>query len=89
VIDEPEYEELEEMHAALRDHMVADHILRVTDDQEQRELLSSLFAQNRVLAETLRSFAMVLRRVPATAEGIADSLETIANTVSPEEPEEE
>jgi hypothetical protein len=72
-MSEPEYEDIEEMHAALRDH------LRATDITSDTETIATLFSVVRYTAEALGGMALVLRRHPSSAERIAGRLTDLAN----------
>jgi hypothetical protein len=91
-LEEPEYEDIEQMFAEMRDHMTASHIVSVAEDGELEALLASSFSFDRDTAELLRRLALVLRRIPESREHIADHLDEIATMIEsliPKEAEEE
>ncbi len=78
--DELEYEDLEETFSALRDYLLASDVVAVaeSDQADACEVIASLFAVVRHAALSMRGFALVLRRQPATAEGMARGLDELA-----------
>lgn len=55
---------LDEMARQVRDHLVADHMLRTATADELREILASDRAAIREVANLLLGFALALERVP-------------------------
>jgi cytochrome P450 len=75
--DELDYDDLEEMHAALRDHLSASDVVSLAESDQAIacEAIANLFAVFRTTAEALGATALALRRQPTLAERLAQGLD--------------
>jgi hypothetical protein len=83
VDDAFDYDEPEEMHTELREHLLAsDVVLLAAHDQgEATEAVVGLLRVVRHTSAALRGIALALRRVPTTVEVTADRLEELADAL--------
>lgn len=91
-IDPDDEEAVEEMLVKMREHLLADHTVRVLSQEEMTNAVARTFGVFRQTGDTIANLAMVLRRVPSTREMVADHLDEIANMlwgIVPIEDEEE
>jgi hypothetical protein len=89
--DEPEFEDIEELHAQMRSLLRAQVLLDATehDPGELRDVIAEMLDQIRHTGEVIRAWARVLRMQPTMAERIADWMTDIADVLDPVAPEDE
>ena len=75
--DRPDYEDVEQMHAELRDHLMATDLMSA-DPDAARDAVANLFGLIRFASESTQQIAMALRWKPANAESAADGLDALA-----------
>ena len=75
--DPPDFDDVEEMHAELRDHLMATDLM-AADPDTARDAVANLFGLIRFATESTERIAMALRWQPANAEGAADGLDALA-----------
>jgi hypothetical protein len=75
--DPLDYDDVEEMHAELRDHLMATDLM-AADPDTARDAVANLFGLIRFARESTQQIAMSLRWKPANAESAADGLDALA-----------
>jgi hypothetical protein len=75
--DPLDYHDVEEMHAELRDHLMATDLM-ASDPDTARDAVANLFGLIRFASESTQQIAMALRWKPANAESAADGLDALA-----------
>jgi hypothetical protein len=76
-------DELEEMHAALRDHLRASDLVEAVewDRTEAREVIADLLAVVRHHVDAMHRLALALRHQPTMADRVAGHLEELADAL--------
>ena len=85
-------EEIEDMLTEMREHLIADHVVRVTNQEEMTSIVAETFKVLRMTGDSLVYLAMLLRRIPDSHTTVSDALTDIASMLYgaiPETPEEE
>jgi hypothetical protein len=84
------YDDAEEMHAEIRDTLLAADVLAVAEDDPDvvRDGIAALLSLERLLVRNMRNSAMVLRRQPALAGSVANDLDHLADMVDPPSPDD-
>ena len=75
--DPLDYDDVQEMHAELRDHLMATDLM-AADPDTARDAVANLFGLIRLATESTQQIAMALRWKPANAESAADGLDALA-----------
>lgn len=78
--DPDDFEQVEEFHQELREHMAA----AALDPDQARHLIEVLLGFNRHLAEALDAIAMILRRIDLDHDGnvkIADQIDRMVESI--------
>jgi hypothetical protein len=75
-----DYDELGEMHAELRDHLLASDLVALAEHDQDgaREVTANLVRVIRHAADSMRRAALVIRRSPQSAHRVADGLDDMA-----------
>jgi hypothetical protein len=77
--DDLDLDDLEEMHAAVREHLVATDLAGYP--AAARETIAGLLAVTRYASDAMRRTALVLRRQPAMTEQAANALDKHAEAL--------